>query len=150
MDTTDKKLARALQQNAQLTSHELAEVLGLSPSQAARRRQRLEARGIIKGYRAQLGAEELGLAVQAFVQVQLQSHAPAQANSFNALIKAQPEIVSAWTMTGDADFLLRIYAKSLAALNELIHGTLLPHGAVSRVHSQIVMSQIKEDAPLPA
>ncbi len=150
LDATDSKLIKALQENAQLTSLELADVLGLSASQAARRRQRLEAQGVIKGYRAQLDAAELGLGVQAFVQVQLTSHAPAHSDGFNKLIKARPEVVSAWTMTGDADLLLRIYARDLTSLNALIHDILLPHGAVSRVHSQIVMSQIKQDAPLPA
>ncbi|MBU2983324.1 Lrp/AsnC family transcriptional regulator [Lentibacter algarum] len=150
LDEIDSKLITALQENAQLTSQELAERLGLSASQAARRRQRLEGQGVIKGYRAELSAAELGLGVQAFVQVQLTSHAPAHSTSFNKLIKSQPEIVSAWTMTGDADLLLRIYSRDLTTLNDLIHNILLPHGAVGRVHSQIVMSQIKQDAPLPA
>ncbi|WP_438991521.1 Lrp/AsnC family transcriptional regulator [Lentibacter sp.] len=149
-DPIDSKLIIALQENAQATAQELGERLGLSPSQAARRRQRLEASGVILGYRAQLDAGALGLGVQAFVQVQLLNHDPALSKSFNKLIGAQPEIISAWAMTGDADLLLRIYCKDLASLNTLIHDILLAHGAVSRVHSQIVMTQIKQDAPLPA
>ncbi|MDG1289195.1 MAG: Lrp/AsnC family transcriptional regulator [Lentibacter sp.] len=149
-DQIDSKLITALQQNAQATAQELADMLGLSPSQAARRRQRLEASGVILGYRAQLDAGALGLGVQAFVQVQLLNHDPTLSKSFNKLIGSQPEIISAWAMTGDADVLLRIYSKDLASLNTLIHDILLAHGAVSRVHSQIVMNQIKQDAPLPA
>ena len=149
-DQIDSKLITALQQNAQATAQELADMLGLSPSQAARRRQRLEASGVILGYRAQLDAGALGLVVQAFVQVQLLNHDPTLSKSFNKLIGSQPEIISAWAMTGDADLLLRIYSKDLASLNTLIHDILLAHGAVSRVHSQIVMNQIKQDAPLPA
>jgi DNA-binding Lrp family transcriptional regulator len=62
---------------------------------------------------------------------------------------AQPEIVGAWTLTGEADYLLRVYCADLDALNRLVQGVLLPHPAVSRVQSQIVMDRIKPDAPLP-
>ncbi|RFP85923.1 Lrp/AsnC family transcriptional regulator [Rhodobacteraceae bacterium 63075] len=149
-DKTDSELIRALQENAQLTAQELAARLGLSASQAARRRQRLEAESVIQGYRAQLDPNAVGLDVQAFVQVELRSHDPKISSGFNKLLEFQPEIVSAWTLTGTADLLLRIYCRDLASLNSLIHDVLLAHGAVNRVHSQIVMNQVKKDAPLPA
>lgn len=149
IDDTDSRLLAALQKDAHLTAQELGEILNLSPSQAGRRRQRLESAGIIRGYTARLDAPKLGLSVQAFVQVQLSTHNPEQAKSFTRLISTRPEITSAWTLTGDADLLLRIYTADLAGLNRLIHQVLLPHEAVSRVHSQIVMDQVKADAPLP-
>ncbi|MDA5556208.1 Lrp/AsnC family transcriptional regulator [Shimia sp. MMG029] len=149
IDETDMRLLTALQRNAHLTAQELGEVLNLSPSQAGRRRQRLEAEGYIEGYVARLSPAHLGLSVQAFVQVQLGTHGPEQSQSFATLISTRAEIVSAWTLTGDADYLLRTYCEDLAALNRLIHEVLLPHPAVSRVQSQIVMDQLKRDAPLP-
>ncbi|MDU8926255.1 Lrp/AsnC family transcriptional regulator [Alisedimentitalea sp. MJ-SS2] len=149
LDDTDSRLLAALQKNAHLTAQELGELLNLSPSQAGRRRQRLEASGLIRGTTVRLDPLQLGLSVQAFVQVQLSTHDPEQAKSFFRLIELRPEITSAWTLTGDADLLLRIYSEDLAALNRLIHEVLLPHEAVARVHSQIVMDQLKADAPLP-
>lgn len=149
LDHTDTRLLTALQRDAHLTAHQLGEILNLSPSQAGRRRQRLEAEGYIQGYAARLDAERLGLAVQGFIQVQLDTHGPEQSQSFARLVELRPEITSAWTMTGDADYLLRVYCADLPALNRLIHEVLLPHPAVSRVQSQIVMDQIKRDAPLP-
>lgn len=149
LDETDSRLLAALQANAHLTSQELGEMLNLSPSQAGRRRQRLEAQGYIRGYAALLDPVRLGLHVQAFVQVQLGTHGPDQARAFARLVATRPEIICAWTMTGDADYLLRVYSADLAALNRLIHDVLLTHPAVSRVHSQIVMDQFKPDAPLP-
>ena len=148
-DDTDSRLLAALQRNAHLTAHELGEMLNLSPSQAGRRRQKLECDGYITGYSARLDPTRLGLSVQAFVQVQLDTHGPEQARAFARLVATHPEIISAWTMTGEADYLLRVYCADLAALNSLIHETLLPHAAVSRVQSQIVMDQFKPDAPLP-
>jgi DNA-binding Lrp family transcriptional regulator len=52
-------------------------------------------------------------------------------------------------LTGEADYLLRVWCADLAGLNRLIHERLLPHPAVARVQSQIVMDQLKADAPLP-
>lgn len=149
LDETDCRLLAALQQDAHLTAQELGERLNLSASQAGRRRQRLEAEGYITGYAAKLDAGKLGLDVQAFVQVQMATHAPEAAKSFQRLLRTQPEIISAWTLTGEADYLLRVICEDLAALNRVIHEVLLPHPAVSRVQSQIVMDQFKADAPLP-
>jgi DNA-binding Lrp family transcriptional regulator len=149
LDDTDKRLLAAVQKNAHLTAHDLGEVLNMSASQAGRRRQRLEVSGVISGYTARLDARQLGLSVQGFVQVHLGIHGPEHSASFARLIANRAEIVSAWTMTGDADYLLRVYCEDLPALNRLIHEVLLPHKAVARVHSQIVMDQLKRDGPLP-
>jgi DNA-binding Lrp family transcriptional regulator len=149
IDETDKRLLAALQMDAHLTAHQLGEALNLSPSQAGRRRQKLEADGVILNYTARLDPPQLGLAVQGFVQVHLGTHGPEHSASFARLIANRAEIVSAWTMTGDADYLLRVYCEDLPALNRLIHEVLLPHKAVARVHSQIVMDQLKQDGPLP-
>lgn len=149
LDESDKRLLALLQRNAHMTALELGEALHLSPSQTGRRRQRLESEGIITAYTARLDPARLGLSVQAFVQVQMARHGAETANAFARLVATQPEIVSSWTLTGEADYLLRVYCENLAALNRLIHQVLLAHPAVSRVHSQIVMDQLKPDAPLP-
>lgn len=149
LDEIDKRLLAALQKNSQLTAQDLSDMLNLSASQAGRRKQRLEAEGYILNYAARLDPARLGLDVQAFVQVQLGTHGPEQGRSFASLVNLRPEITSAWTLTGDADYLLRVYCDSLTALNTLIHEVLLRHEAVSRVQSQIVMDQFKKDAPLP-
>lgn len=149
LDHIDTQLLAALQGDAHLTAQELGEILNLSASQAGRRRQRLENEGYIRGYSAHLDPEKLGLSVQGFVHVNLTSHGPEQSTSFARMVSTRPEITSAWTMTGEADYLLRVYCKDLKSLNELIHEVLLPHPAVARVQSQIVMAQLKRDAPLP-
>lgn len=149
LDAIDIKLLAHLQKDAQATAQELGEALNLSPSQAGRRRQRLESDGFIQSYVARLDPGKLGLAVQCFVQVHLHSHGPDNAASFARLVTGRPEITSAWTMTGEADYLLRVYCHDLQELNTLLHEVILPHPAVGRVHSQIVMAQLKGDSPLP-
>ncbi len=149
VDDTDLQLLTALQKDAHTTADALGGELGLSASQVGRRRQRLEAAGLIEGYRAKLNAPGLGLAVQAFVSVQMATHDPGQVQTFTRILKLRAEVTSAWTLTGEADYLLRVYCENLSALNTLIHQVLLPHPAVARVQSQIVMDQLKADAPLP-
>ena len=149
LDSIDVKLLTVLQKNAQLTAQELGEQLNMSASQAGRRRQRLEVDGLIEAYVARLNPTKLGLQVQGFVQVHLGTHGADTAKAFARLVNTTPEIVSAWTMTGDADYLLRVYCSDLPDLNRLIHDVLLSHPAVARVHSQIVMHQLKTDGPLP-
>lgn len=149
LDNADIRILAALQTDAHLTAHQLGEILHLSPSQAGRRRQRLESEGYIQGYAAQLDPAKLGLQVQGFVQVQLGMHDPEHSTSFASLVSSRPEITSAWTMTGEAGYLLHVYCADLPALNVLLHDVLLAHPAVARVQSQIVMDQLKRDAPLP-
>lgn len=149
LEPSDITLLALLQKNGQATAQDLGEALNLSPSQASRRRQRLEENNVILGYRARLDPAKLGLSVQAFVQVQLSSHGTEQSTGFARLMRTRSEITSVWTMTGEADYLLRVWCPDLTALNRLIHEVLLAHPGVARVHSQIVMDQPKEDAPLP-
>ncbi len=149
IDDMDKRLLSAVQTDAHLTAQELGDILNLSPSQAGRRRQRLETEGYISHYRARIDPKRVDLSIQAFVQVQMVSHTPEQSKSLSRLLETSPEVVSGWTLTGDADYLLRVFCKDLPALNALIHDTLLPHPAVARIQSQIVMDQVKPDSPLP-
>lgn len=149
MDSLDARLLAELQRSANITAQELAEVLNLSASQVARRRARLEAEGVIAGYGARLDPGKLGLSVQAFVQVQMAAHNADNAASFVRLVDGLPEVVGCWTLTGEADYLLRVWVAGLPELNGLIHHRLLPHPAVARVQSQIVMDQTKADSGFP-
>ncbi|MEM6986856.1 MAG: Lrp/AsnC family transcriptional regulator [Pseudomonadota bacterium] len=149
LDDTDRTLLTALQRDARLTNHELGELLHLSASQAGRRRQALENAGVVQGYRARLHADRVDLSVQAFVQVVMASHNPEHASEFLRHCHASREIVSVWSLTGDADYLLRIYCRDLARFNRVLQQELLQHRAVSRVHSQVVLDQVKDDAALP-
>jgi DNA-binding Lrp family transcriptional regulator len=149
LDATDERLLAEVQRDATVTSQELGERLGLSASQAARRRQRLEAEGYIRGYAARLEPSRLSLGVQAFVQVQMAAHSSDAARAFARLVGTLPEVAGAWTIAGQSDYLLRVWCRDLQDLNRLVHERLLPHPSVARVQSQIVMDQLKADAGLP-
>ena len=149
LDSKDIQLLTFLQQDSQLSALELSGRLGMSASQIGRRRQRLEADGYIVGYPCRLNPEKLGLNVQAFIQVQTESQTDKTHKSIQQLTRSQPEIVAAWTLTGDADYILRVYCRSLADLNSLIQNVLLAHPSIGRVQSQIVMDQVKDEVALP-
>ena len=73
----------------------------------------------------------MGLAVQAFIHVYLQGHSTEHSKALARLIALQPEIVSAWTLIGGADYLLLIYCDNLQELNHLMQDTLLNNPAVA-------------------
>lgn len=149
LDPNDRKILSTLQQDATQTANQLGDALNMSASQAGRRKQRLEQEGYISGYHAAVSPEKVGLGVQGFIQIVMATHTQENANDFIRLTRTRPEIVGAWTLTGEADYLIRVYCADLGALNALVQQVLLPHPAVSRVQSQIVMERIKPDAPLP-
>ncbi len=107
------------------------------------------AEGIIEGYPCRLNPERLGLSVQAFIHVQTNFHTGDTHQSVQKLTESRPEIVAAWTLTGEADYLLRVFCKDLSTLNHLIQNVLLPHPSVGNVRSQIVMDQMKDETALP-
>ena len=149
IDDTDARILAQLQRDATITAADLGAAVNLSPSPAARRRARLEAEGYVQAITARLDPGRLGLNVQAFVQVQMATHTPDKARDFERLLTRLDQVVSVWTLTGEADYLLRVWCADLGALNTLIHDRLLPHPAVARVQSQIVMNQLKTFGGLP-
>jgi DNA-binding Lrp family transcriptional regulator len=149
LDSKDIQLLSILQKDGQKSALELSELLGMSASQIGRRRQRLEAEGIIDHMPCRLNPEKLGLNVQVFMQVQTVSQTGDTHKSVAQLTKSHPEIVAAWTLTGDSDYIFRVYCRDLAALNDLIQNVLLPHPSIGHIRSQIVMEQMKDETALP-
>jgi DNA-binding Lrp family transcriptional regulator len=113
IDRTDARLLAELQRNSSITAQDLGDLLGLSPSQAARRRQKLESDKVIVGYRAEIAPEKVGLGVQVFIEVQMAAHTPEAAKSFASLVATLREVVGCWTLTGTSDYLLRVWCAAI-------------------------------------
>jgi DNA-binding Lrp family transcriptional regulator len=148
MDRNDRKLLDELQRNSDRPRLELAEKVGLSDSQVARRRQSLEGSGLIRRYRAELDARKLGFSVTAFVHVKLHNHSKGNSKRFAEMIRHAPGVMEAHAVTGDFDYLLKLAVRDLNALQRVISDTLLAHAAVDRVKSEIVLETLREDAML--
>lgn len=149
IDEIDLRLLAALQDDGRLTNFELAEKAGLSPSQCSRRRAALEAQGIIEAYRASLSAEALGLRITVFVQVRLAAHSPDNSRRFQKLIDGLDAVQEAYSLTGEADYLMKLIVPDLDSLSRILNDVLLPHGSVAQVRSSIVLDRLKQTTKLP-
>ncbi len=149
MDGTDLRLIKALEADGRLSNNDLAEQAGLSASQCSRRRAALEAAGIIAGYKAVLRPEALGLGVSVFVQVRLATHSPDNSKRFGRLIESLDEVQEAYSLTGEADYLVRLVVTDLQALSRLLSDVFLAHDSVAQVRSSVVLDRLKTRSRLP-
>lgn len=149
VDAFDLKILSALQDDGRLTNQELADWVQLSPSQCSRRRMRLEQDNIITGYRAELSGDALGFGVVAFIQITLATHSPGNAEKFRSLVGRIDEVQEAYSLTGDADYVLKAVLRDLKGLSDLVNNVLMPHQSVAHVRSSIVLDRLKERARLP-
>jgi Lrp/AsnC family leucine-responsive transcriptional regulator len=148
LDVFDLRLLAALQADGRAANAALAETVGLSASQVSRRLARLEAEGVIAGYAALLRPEAVGLSVLAFSSISLERQAEAM-DGFEAAVRRFPEILECYSVTGEADFVLRIVAKDLKAFADFLSQRLLRIPGVRSVRSSIVLHQIKHTTALP-
>src|SRR5947199_70817 len=149
VDGFDLKVLSALQDDCLLTNQQLADLVGLSASQCSRRRMRLEEEKVIAGYHADLGSEALGFNLIAFIQITLATHSPDNAKKFRALVNRVDEIQEAYSLTGDADYVLKAVLRDLKGLSDIVNNVLMPHPSVAHVRSSIVLDRLKESAKLP-
>jgi Lrp/AsnC family leucine-responsive transcriptional regulator len=148
-DDFDLKILGALQRDGRMTNVALSEVVALSPSQCARRLERLEKIGVIRGYGAFLDPEALGFGITALVTVTLEKHARANIKEFRELVQRRPEIVECLAITGDGDFQLRIVARDLASFSRFLMDAIIPMPGVATTRSHVVLEQIKSTHALP-
>ena len=149
VDAFDLRILAALQDDGRLTNQELADLVGLSASQCSRRRMRLEEDKVIAGYHANLAGEALGFTLIAFINITLATHSPDNADKFRALVNRVDEIQEAYSMTGDADYLLKVVLHDLKSLSDIVNNVLMPHQSVAHVRSSIVLDRLKETQKLP-
>jgi DNA-binding Lrp family transcriptional regulator len=149
MDEFDVKLLDALQNDGRLTNNDLAERVGLSASQCSRRRSALEEAGVIASYHAKLAAEPLGLDVLVFVQVTLATHSPDNAQAFVKLASGIEEVQEAYSLTGEADYLVKMAVPDLKALSRILNDVFLPHRSVAHLRSSVVLNRVKETTRVP-
>ncbi len=149
IDTFDHAILSALQKNGALTNAALGEIVNLSASQVSRRRIALEQAGVIEGYSARLNAAKLGLGMRAVVRVNLRSHGQEREGDFARFVATRSQICAAFSVSGDADYILDIRVTDLEAFAEFIHSELLPHPQVAQVRSEIVLKTLKDSNGLP-
>ena len=149
LDEFDIKLLDALQIDGRLTNQELAEHVGLSASQCSRRRSALEQAGIIGSYRAVLAGDTLGLELTVIVHVSLAMHSPENARRLGDLLIDMDEVLEVFSLTGEADYMVKLVVPDLVRLSQILNDVLLPHEGVARLRSSIVLDRLKQTTRLP-
>lgn len=145
LDSFDIAILAALQRDGAMTNAALSAVVNLSASQCSRRRAALEQAGVISGYSARLNAAKLGYGMRAIIRVNLSSHGQSKEDDFARFVASHPQIRSAFSVSGDADYVLDVRTRDLDAFAEFVHRQLLPHPQVSQVRSEIVLKTLKDD-----
>ena len=152
LDNIDKRIVSTLQAEGRLPIVDLADRVGLSPTPCQRRVKRLEEEGIITRYAALISPAAMGYGLQALVEVTLDDHSEKTVEAFEAAIRARPEVVACYAVTGDMDFLLHIFAPHLASFSDFAMKALLRMPGVKGSRSSFIMQAVKSDlawAPLP-
>ncbi len=149
LDRFDYAILAALQADSARTNGDLAAIVNLSASQCSRRRARLEDEGVIAGYTARISAALLGYGLRAITRVNLSAHSEKNAQAFADFLGRHEEVRSAFSVSGDADYVLILMTRDLAAFADFVHLHLLPHPQVSQVRSEIVLLTLKEESGVP-
>ena len=149
MDYIEYKLLNSLQKNARLTNLELAKQVGLSASPCLRRVKTLEETGVITGYSAIINQNKVNLSVNVFVQVSLERQSEERLQVFEEKIMEYEEVMEAYLMTGEADYLLRIVVKDLQAYEKFLKDNLTQIKGIASIRSYFSLKQVTRKYNLP-
>jgi Lrp/AsnC family leucine-responsive transcriptional regulator len=149
IDRYDRRLLRALMRNGRATLAALAEEVALSPTQCARRMQRLEQQGLIAGYQAILDRHIAGFGVMALVNVSLERQGEGLAQAFQQAVADLPEVVECLLLTGDADYQLRVIERDLDSYAEFVTNRLMRLPGIAHIRSSIALREVKQECGLP-
>jgi Lrp/AsnC family transcriptional regulator len=145
LDNIDRAILRLLAADASLSLNDIADKVGLTATPCWKRIKRMEETGIIKARVAVLDADKLGLPVSVFVSVETADHSAGWLERFAAAVAATPEIVGAWRMSGDVDYLLHVVVADIAAYDSF-YRKLIAAVPLRNVSSRFAMERMKNGA----
>ena len=149
LDKTDLEILRTLQENARLTTKELASRVSLSPTPVFERLKRLESKGYIKKYIAILDAEKLHRGFIVFCNVKLRRINRDIAAEFTQMIQTIPEVTECYNVSGSYDYLLKIHAPDMKYYQEFIINVLGTIESMGSLMSTFVMDEVKHEYGIP-
>jgi Lrp/AsnC family leucine-responsive transcriptional regulator len=149
LDATDMEILKHLQADARISNVELARKVKLSPSPCLVRVKALEAKGVIARHVTLLDPAKVGLGVSVFVQVSLEKQVEKALEGFERAIRACPEVMECYLMTGDADYLIRVLVPDVPSLERFILDDLTRIPGVANIKSAFALKQVKYQTALP-
>lgn len=145
LDEIDRRILRALQQNARTTNSDIARELDMAPSAILERIRKLETRGVITGYEAKLDAKTLGYGLVAFISVRAgDKH---HNDSLEARLMKIPEVQEVHCVAGEDCYLLKVRAPDVESLRELLSKIAAEN--VIGTKTTIVLQSLKESGRVP-
>lgn len=149
LDSIDARILDLIQHDAGLSVAEIAERVGLSSSPCWRRIKRLEDDGVILRRVTVLDREKLGLNFEVYCTVKLSLPTKDNLDTFEQSVRRWPEVVQCATVTGAADYELRILTRDMHAFDEFLREKILSLGLVSNIESRIVVRSVKNTTTVP-
>ncbi|NBP72544.1 MAG: Lrp/AsnC family transcriptional regulator [Alphaproteobacteria bacterium] len=149
LDAFDRRILDQLQRNGRISNVELAKSVGLSPSPCLRRVRDLEDAGVIDRYAAILNQGSAGFSLSVFVQVTLERQVETALETFERVIAGRPEVMEAYLMTGDSDYLLRIVVPDVSDYEAFLKDHLTRIPGVASIKSSFALNRVKYETALP-
>ena len=149
LDKTDLQILSILQNNARLTTKELASQVNLSSTPVFERLKRLENGGYIKKYIAVLDAEKLNQGFIVFCSVKLSKLNRDIAAEFTKIVQDIPEVTECYNISGSYDYLLKIHAPNMKDYQEFILNVLGSINSLGSLTSTFVMDEVKHNYGIP-
>ena len=146
MDRIDTGILAALQNKGRMSNKVLAAAIGLSPSSCLERVRRLQDRGVIRGYHAEIDPVALGIGLQAFVSVRLSKHTREAVDAFREHLMSLPEVVSIYHVAGQDDFMAHVAVKDANHLKNLTLDAFTTREEVARLNTALVYERVSESA----
>ena len=149
LDKVDLQILRTLQQNARLTTKELAAKVSLSATPVFERLKRLEREGYIRKYIAVLDAAKLNQGFVVFCSVKLRRLNRDIAAEFVRIVQGIPEVTECYNVSGRYDYLLKIHAPHMKYYQEFLLNVLGTIDALGSLESTFVMDEVKHEYGIP-
>ncbi len=140
LDRTDRAILAWLQHDARITNKALADKVKLAPSSCLSRVQRLEARGVIQGYHAEVNPRAYGVTLEAQVSVRLARHARAAIATFERHLDTIPELRTWYHLAGVNDYLVHVAVRDAEHLRHLVLTAFASRREVGHVETALVFS----------
>jgi DNA-binding Lrp family transcriptional regulator len=141
LDRTDQALVAALQNNARISNKDLAALVGLAPSTCLERVRALRARGVLRGFHADVDHAALGRALEAIVAVRVRPHSRANVDAFWSYALGLSEVIEVFHVTGADDFLVHVGVADMDGLRDFVLDRLTVRPEVAHVESHLIYAQ---------
>lgn len=139
LDSVDEQILVRLAANGRASASEIGRAVGLSPAATKRRIDRLEASGVITGYRAIINHAKLGSTIEAFTELRFAG--TTQVDEIEGAVSGLTEVVEAFTIAGDPDALVRLRVSDLSHLKAVVD-QIRRSGKVTGTKTLIVLGSV--------